>query len=101
MKSVLNNPWLVLGLSFLIINIPLWIFPINFFPGEIVYQSGLAENKVEAPLSLSYFIGLGYENEDMTGIKSFYLTTKGLILAFCICFGMPVILALRSFSRKK
>ncbi|MES2798705.1 MAG: hypothetical protein V4638_01695 [Bacteroidota bacterium] len=101
MKKILSSPLYVFVLTFLLINIPLWVFAINFFPGEIVYEEGLATNKVEAPLSLSYFIGLGYEDADMVGIKDFYLTFKGTALAVCMCIGFPAILAGRVWSKKK
>lgn len=101
MKKVIRNPWLVFCLCFLAINIPLWLFAINLFPGEIVLENELSTQAAEANLSLSYFIGLGYSDEDMIGVKSFYLTGKGIALALCICVGMPAIVALRQWSTQK
>lgn len=33
---------------------------------------------LKQPLSLASFVALGYNQEDMIGIKNFYLTTKGV-----------------------
>lgn len=83
---------LVLGLFF-------FLFPINLFDGKIVYQDGLKDFTVDAPLSLSYFIGLGYDEADMAGVKSFYLTTKGIIMAIIFTLGFPALLAFRVHLR--
>jgi hypothetical protein len=61
----------------------------------IVYKDSLAEFEVEAPLSLSYFIGLGYDSQDIENIETFYLTTKGVVMAFLFVLGFPAILAYR------
>lgn len=100
MKKILTNPIYVFVILLLVINLPLLFFPINLFPGEIVYQVNLLESKVDAPLSLSYFIGFGYQEEDMIGVKDFYLKPVGYALVFCICIALPAILAMRVGSKK-
>lgn len=60
-------------------------------------MEGLVETKIEAPLSLSYFFGLGYSEEDMIGIKDFYLKPGGYILAFLFTLGFPSLIALRVY----
>lgn len=95
MKVILKKPLLVFIISMLLIATPLLLFPINFFQGQIVYQNGIAETVVDAPLSLSYFIGLGYSPEDMVGIKTFHLKTGGYILAVLLILGIPGLLAYR------
>lgn len=91
----LKNPLVVFAVCFATIALPLFTLPINFFQGEIVYAQGLMEKKVQAPLSLSYFIGLGYKKVDMTGVKDFYLTAKGFILAAILLVGIPGLIAYR------
>ncbi len=90
-----KNPFFAFTICFTTIAIPLFTFPINFFQGEIVYAQGLVEKKVQAPMSLSYFIGLGYSKEEMTGVKDFYLTSKGYLLAAILLFGLPGLIAYR------
>lgn len=99
MKSVLQKPIYVFLISMLLIALPLFLFPINLFQGEIVYQHGLVESIVDAPLSLSYFVGLGYNPDDMIGIKSFYLKPGGYLLAALLILGIPGLIAFR--VRKK
>ena len=105
MKSKLSQPWFIFMISFFAIALPLCIFPINLFQGEIIMMEGLVETKVQAPLSLSYFFGLGYAEEDMIGIKDFYLTPGGYILAALFTLGFPALIAfrvhLRNNSQKK
>lgn len=76
-----------------------FLFPINLFDGRIVYQEGLKEIVLDKPLSLSYFIGLGYDEIDMKGVKSFYLTTKGIFMAVIFILGFPALLTFRIHLR--
>ena len=60
-----------------------------------------AEQIIEAPLSLSYFIGLGYETSDMVDIKNFYLMPKGIVLAVCFLLGVPFMISYRVYLKQK
>ncbi len=85
----------VFFITFFVIAALLFLFPINLFDGEIIVQSGLQEAVVKAPLSLSYFIGMGYDDTDMIGVKSFYLLPVGYLLSFLVLFGLPAIISYR------
>jgi len=85
----------VFFIVFLVIALLLFLFPINLFDGEIIFQSGLQETVITTPLSLSYFIGMGYDEADMVGVKSFYLLPVGYLLAFLVLFGLPAIISYR------
>lgn len=101
MKQLKEKPLLIFIILFLVVSIPLWIFPVNLFPGVITYSNGLQEVTEDAPLSLSYFIGLGYGDADMSTIKDFYLKPTGYILAFIFTVGIPALIAFRFYSTKK
>ncbi|MBI1835964.1 MAG: hypothetical protein HYR91_01735 [Flavobacteriia bacterium] len=77
------------------------MFPINLFDGEIIVKKGLVEEKIQRPLSLSYFIGMGYDSKDMDIIKDFYLLPKGYLTAFLLIFCFPALLSYRIFLGKK
>jgi hypothetical protein len=77
-----------------------FLFPINLFDGVIVYKDGIREINENANLSLSYFIGVGYDEADMAQIQDFYLTVKGKIIAFIFIFGFPGVLAYRSYLKR-
>ena len=95
-----KNPWvLFFGLATLL-AILFFTLPINLFDGVIEYESGLQKVRLERPLSLSYFVGLGYDKADMVGVKTFYLTTKGVVMAFIFILGFPALLAYRMFLKK-
>jgi len=95
------RPVQIFLLTFCCTAIPLFLFPINLFPGIIEINQGRAS--LEAPLSLSYFIGLGYDSKDLEELQvtSFYLTTKGYILAFIFILGLPGILSYASYVYRK
>ena len=94
-KSYLRRPMFVFVALFFVIAIPLCTLPINLFPGEIVFQSGLMTVPEQAPLSLAYFIGLGYNEADMVHIESFRLLPQSFVLAFFFLFGFPGLAAYR------
>ena len=90
-----KKPIIIFFLGVILIATPLFLFPINLFNGAIVFENGPQKIVQDAPLSLSYFIGLGYEEQDMVGVSDFYLKQEGYILAFCLIIGFPALLAYR------
>jgi hypothetical protein len=90
-----KKPIIIFILGVILIATPLFLFPINLFNGAIVFENGPQKMVQDAPLSLSYFIGLGYEEQDMVGVSDFYLKQEGYILAFCLIIGFPALLAYR------
>lgn len=95
MDNLFKKPFIVFGITSLIIALILFTMPINLFDGVIVMHDGLQEVTLERPLSLSYFVGMGYEEGDLDGIKDFYLTTQGYIVAGIILVGLPGLFAYR------
>jgi hypothetical protein len=57
------------------------------------------EVKEKVPLSLSYFIGLGYNEGDLDGIKDFYLLPEGWMLAIIFIVGIPALVAFRVYLK--
>lgn len=96
MRTFFKNPLLVFISSFAIIALPLFLLPLNLFEGEIVYEQGISVQKIQAPLSLSYLIGIGYEESEMVGVKTFYLLPRGYFLAAIFLLGFPALLAYRA-----
>lgn len=102
MENLKNRPFLLFIVLFLVISIPLWTLPIQLFPGVIVIQNGLQEFVIDAPLSLSHFIGLGFNEGDLDNVKDFYLKPSGYALAVIFTIGIPALIAMRiSFNKKK
>ena len=101
MSLKIKKPLYVFTLSLCLIALPLFVFPINLFPGEIIISINGAEQISQAPLSLSYFIGLGYDPSDMENIKDFYLTARGYALAICMLIGVPFLIAYRVYLKKR
>ena len=95
MKQLLRKPVALFCVLAFALALPLCTLPINLFPGVVVYGSGVAAINVDAPLSLSYFFGLGYNEEDMVGITDFYLNARGYLLAICFLIGVPALVTYR------
>ena len=100
-KSLLLKPWFVFAFSFILIGGTLILVSPNLFEGEIVYSQNGKKYVLQAPLSLAYFLGMGYDPSEMTEVVDFYLTKRGYMLAFSLLFGFPTLLAYRSFLAKK
>jgi hypothetical protein len=101
MTSTYTKPLLAFCGAFTIIAVVLFLFPINLFPGEIIMSNSETDEVVSAPISLSYFIGIGYETSDLIGVKSFHLKLTGYALAFCFLIGIPFLIAFRVFLKNQ
>lgn len=100
-KTLLLKPWFVFLFSFILIGGTLIVVSPNLFEGEIVYAHNGKKYTLEAPLSLAYFVGIGYQPSEMKEVVAFYLTRRGYMLAFSLLIGFPALLAYRSFLAKK
>jgi hypothetical protein len=101
MNRLFSQPFILFAVLVVLISFPLFVFPINLFPGEIVLDTGVGQSTVAAPLSLAYFLGLGYAQEDMVGVVDFYLLPQGIALAFILTIGVPAVFAYRLHVKKK
>ena len=98
---MLKKPLYIFILLSILLAVIFFVFPINIFDGVIEYNNGLQNLVIERPLSLSYFVGLGFDEMDMVGVESFYLTLKGKVMAVIYIIGFPGLLAYRIHLRKK
>ncbi len=95
MEQRSKRPILIFLSMFLVLLCIFFLFPINLFDGVIIYEEPHRSYEIDTRLSLSYFIGMGYDPADMTYVKSFYLTTKGWLIAFAFIVGIPLLVAYR------
>lgn len=101
MKTELKKPLIIfVGLTIVLLAV-FFLLPINLFDGVIIEKRGLQEIVHERPLSLSYFIGMGYDPDDMEFVQDFYLTGKGYAMAFIFILGFPLLLAYRIYLKQK
>lgn len=98
-RKMTKKPILIFMATSLLLLALFFLFPINLFDGEIVIVEEHREYIVQAPLSLSNFIGIGYNQEDMIDVKTFYLTVKGSVMAIIFTIGIPALLAYRIHIR--
>lgn len=99
MSSTKTRALAIFVVSTVILTIVFFTLPINIFDGQIDYRESNREYTVDVPLSLSYFIGLGYEDADMQNVVDFRLTTRGWITAFIFILGFPALLAYRIYLK--
>ena len=99
----MNSKYILIFLvSFLLIATPLCIFPINFFPGEVIVDYKGVEYVEYPPLSLSYFFGLGFEEGDFDEyegkrVLSYRLTKQGWGLVVSILLLLPALITYRVY----
>ena len=92
---MLKKPLLIFIVFSSVLTFLFFFFPINLFDGKIVVENGLQSYTADDNLSLSNFIGIGIEGMNEQGIVDFYLTAKGVILAFIYILGFPGLLGYR------
>ena len=94
---MLKKPLVLFAVLAFVLACVFFFFPINVFDGALVVEDEFGEYLDERPISLSYFMGLGYDTQDMIdrNVKDFYLTTKGIVMAFVFILGFPGLLAYR------
>lgn len=98
---MLKNPITLFIALFIVLGILFFTLPINLFDGVIEYQRGLQEMKLERPLSLSYFVGMGMNEGDLDYVKDFYLVPKGWAMVVIFWVGIPALLAYRVHLKNK
>lgn len=98
----MKRPLVLFLVLSLLLALIFFLLPINIFDGVIVIQDEFGEYIDQRPISLSYLIGIGYDNQDLLdkNIKDFYLTTKGIVMAFIFILGFPGLLAYRIHLKK-
>ncbi|MBU2018247.1 MAG: hypothetical protein KJ941_01265 [Bacteroidetes bacterium] len=94
-------PFKIFFICFAFLALILFCLPINLFDGAIILKNGIQEQTINAPLSLSYFIGLGYDPAELENVKSFHLLPTGILLAICVLIGIPYVIALRFHLKRK
>lgn len=101
MTSMKTRSLAIFVICAVILSIILFTLPINIFDGQIDYKEPHREYTINARLSLSYFIGLGYDEADMEFVDAIRLTVKGWWMAIIFIFGFPGLLAYRLYLRAK
>jgi len=99
MTSMKTRALAIFVISAFVLAVVFFSLPINIFDGQIHVVDPPQDYVVNTPLSLSYFIGLGYEEGHMANVESFNLTTKGWVMAFVFIFGFPALLAYRIYLK--
>jgi hypothetical protein len=101
MKKFFQKPVNAFFFFAVIISVILFTVPINMFDGEVIFSHNGQELTAPMKMSLSYFIGLWIDEEDMKDVVAFHLVGKGYLLVFLMIVGLPALLAYRVWIGKK
>ncbi|MDG1331497.1 MAG: hypothetical protein P8P74_04160 [Crocinitomicaceae bacterium] len=99
MTSTKTRALAIFVITAFVLAVLFFTLPINIFDGEIHVVEPQRDYVIEAPLSLSNFIGIGYDEVDMQYVESFNLTGKGWAMAAIFIFGFPALLAYRIYLK--
>ena len=99
MTSTKTRALAIFVITAFVLAVVFFIFPINIFDGQMHIVEPTRDYIIDAPLSLSYFVGLGYDEVDMQYVESFNLTTKGWVMSVIFIFGFPALLAYRIYLK--
>ncbi len=97
----IKNPIVIFLGTAGILAIIFFTLPINLFDGVIEIEEPHRTYTLSRPLSLSYFLGIGYDASDMEYVKDFYLTPKGIAMAVIFILGLPALLAYRIHLKRE
>ena len=100
MSAAARRSWIIFVISVVVITMALCLIEIPMFDGEVTWISGGREYTVSQQLSLSYFFGIGLEENDLTMVKDFNLTFQGWFLVFIFTIGLPGLIAYRLYLAK-
>ena len=78
-----------------------FLIPINLFDGEIIFEVNGVEFTEKAKLSLSYFIGIGANEEQTQDVKDFYLLPMGYVIACLMLAVLPAIITYRVYLKNQ
>lgn len=101
MTSMKTKALAIFVITALVLTIVLFVVPINLFDSQIHYVEPTRDYIVEAPLSLSNYIGLYEDEASMEFVESFWLTPKGWFMVVIFIFGFPALLAYRIYLKGK
>ncbi|HLP56911.1 MAG TPA: hypothetical protein VK151_17875 [Fluviicola sp.] len=101
MKEILRKPIAVFVLTLILVSTILFTLPINLFDGEVTYSVNGMEFTRPVKMSLSYFIGLGISDEELTDVKEFHLVKMGYFMVVLMLVALPALIAYRVWIGQK
>ncbi len=101
MSPRVKKSLLIFVLGTIVVSAILFLINVPMFDGEMVLDRGLGREVLPVQLSLSYFIGIGYNPAENTDVVDFYLKPEGWLLAFLFIIGIPGLVAYRIYLGKR
>ncbi|MCH2224352.1 MAG: hypothetical protein MK066_06235 [Crocinitomicaceae bacterium] len=99
MNSILKRTLIIYISLVLLLAILFFTIPIALFDGVIEFEDSVQSFMVKTPIPLSYFLGIGTGDMEAAGVKDFYLTMTGYILAFVLILGVPGLISYRYYLK--
>lgn len=95
MGKYLRKPVIVFFLTMIGLSAVFFLIPINIFDGEYTFKVNGITFSEEAKISLSYFVGVGVNPEDLKDVVGFRLLPMGYFLVFLMLIAFPILIAYR------
>lgn len=95
MGKYLRKPVIVFFLTMIGLSAVFFLIPINIFDGEYTFKVNGITFSEEAKMSLSYFVGVGVNPEDLKDVVGFRLLPMGYFLVFLMLIAFPILIAYR------
>ena len=95
MRSIIRKPIVIFFIAFFILAAIFFLVPVNLFDAEYTFNENGAIRVVKTKMALSYFIGIGADEQQMKNVVSFRLLPMGYFLVFLFQVALPALIAYR------
>ena len=99
--SFLKSPRVIFVISFVLMVIISLIPQIELYECHFYYTDGVQELDFKKNMSLSYFLGYGYDMEALSLYQTIDFTWKGKLMIFLLLLGFPLLVSYRFALRNK
>ena len=99
--SFLKSPRVIFVISFVLMVIISLIPQIELYECHFYYSDGVQELDFKKNMSLSYFLGYGYDMEALSLYQTIDFTWKGKLMFFLLLLGFPLLVSYRFALRNK
>lgn len=99
MSRAAKKGWIIFGIGSVVVALILFLIPTPIFDGEVTWNVASKSVTLKQRLSLSYFIGIGVEDQQLAYVDHFRLTAQGWLLAFIFILGLPGMIAYRFYLK--
>ena len=95
MTPIWRKPYFVFGACLLVLLVVFLLVPLALFDGEVIFNNGISEWKVQTKMTLSQVLRIGVGENELQDVKAYYPILQGYVLLVLMFIGFPALLAYR------